>query len=435
MTTQPDPLAYGPTGIPCGCGKDAHSNLVPCATEKAARVFHRDQLAEWGVPNDMATDPATATAHEAVELHRAQVDTRRWVSVHELVFRAPDDGKAYRVTYEQGLTEQQEGTDEWGDRDHVVGELVEEYDRTVKAWRRVADRPAESGAEETRLALADGRDALASVLIRPAADGTDRVQVEASARGMSKAAAAYTLRSVADHFDVTARAEGDEPIPYPYSPSAALLDAARDAVPAMARAIAEPTASPDTRRFWIAVDVRVADLDDHIGDALAHAADRAETVLQEERGYNATAWQTGRPDAEQPFVPRTEREHWQAIADALNDAASAGMPVGIDLDGTLTDHRMWSVVWDRTAERWDVAGYEDDDQAPTEPEQPRTPTEGDKYVKRAEPDAGRIVTVNNVWTAEAGHTAVSYEWRDDKPGQCGSACPLDVFHRTYEAQR
>jgi hypothetical protein len=25
-----DPLAYGPTGIPCGCGKDAHSNLVPC---------------------------------------------------------------------------------------------------------------------------------------------------------------------------------------------------------------------------------------------------------------------------------------------------------------------------------------------------------------------------------------------------------------------
>ncbi|MEU3346373.1 hypothetical protein ABZ723_15585 [Streptomyces sp. NPDC006700] len=28
---QGDPLAYGPTGIRCGCGKDAHSNLVPCA--------------------------------------------------------------------------------------------------------------------------------------------------------------------------------------------------------------------------------------------------------------------------------------------------------------------------------------------------------------------------------------------------------------------
>ncbi|KAA6211752.1 hypothetical protein CP979_26450 [Streptomyces filamentosus] len=25
-----DPIAYGPTGIPCGCGKPAHSNLVPC---------------------------------------------------------------------------------------------------------------------------------------------------------------------------------------------------------------------------------------------------------------------------------------------------------------------------------------------------------------------------------------------------------------------
>ncbi|MGW0920149.1 hypothetical protein ACWD3J_14165 [Streptomyces sp. NPDC002755] len=28
--TPPDPLAYGPTGYRCGCGKDAHSNLVPC---------------------------------------------------------------------------------------------------------------------------------------------------------------------------------------------------------------------------------------------------------------------------------------------------------------------------------------------------------------------------------------------------------------------
>ncbi|WP_340382248.1 hypothetical protein U5640_36205 [Streptomyces sp. SS7] len=25
-----DPLAYGPSGIPCGCGKPAHSSLVPC---------------------------------------------------------------------------------------------------------------------------------------------------------------------------------------------------------------------------------------------------------------------------------------------------------------------------------------------------------------------------------------------------------------------
>jgi hypothetical protein len=60
----------------------------------------------------------------------------------------------------------------------------------------------------------------------------------------------------------------------------------------------------------------------------------------------------------EPFVPRTERSHWADIADALNAAHAAGMPVGIDLDGTLTDHNMWSVVWDREAERWTVAGYD-----------------------------------------------------------------------------
>lgn len=31
--TAPDPLAYGPRGYRCGCGKDAHSNLTPCAPD------------------------------------------------------------------------------------------------------------------------------------------------------------------------------------------------------------------------------------------------------------------------------------------------------------------------------------------------------------------------------------------------------------------
>ncbi|MFD8664472.1 hypothetical protein ACFV1U_03600 [Streptomyces microflavus] len=31
----PDPLAYGPSGYRCGCGKDAHSNLTPCAPDGA----------------------------------------------------------------------------------------------------------------------------------------------------------------------------------------------------------------------------------------------------------------------------------------------------------------------------------------------------------------------------------------------------------------
>lgn len=66
-------------------------------------------------------------------------------------------------------------------------------------------------------------------------------------------------------------------------------------------------------------------------------------------------------DAEgEPGVPRTERSYWVDIAAALNAAEAAGMPVCIDLDGTLTDHNTWSVVWDRTAEQWTVAGYDDD---------------------------------------------------------------------------
>jgi hypothetical protein len=66
------------------------------------------------------------------------------------------------------------------------------------------------------------------------------------------------------------------------------------------------------------------------------------------------------PQANEPFVPQTERSHWAAIADALNAAEAAGMSVGIDLDGTLTDHNAWSVVWDRDATRWEVAEYEDE---------------------------------------------------------------------------
>lgn len=66
---------------------------------------------------------------------------------------------------------------------------------------------------------------------------------------------------------------------------------------------------------------------------------------------------TGQQIAE-VVVPRTERSYWVAIADALNAAESAGMAVGIDLDGTLTDHNAWSVIWDRDAKQWILAGYD-----------------------------------------------------------------------------
>jgi hypothetical protein len=39
--TEPLPLAdaaitYGPAGVRCGCGRDAHSNLSPCHTDPTA---------------------------------------------------------------------------------------------------------------------------------------------------------------------------------------------------------------------------------------------------------------------------------------------------------------------------------------------------------------------------------------------------------------
>ncbi|MGC0205245.1 hypothetical protein [Streptomyces levis] len=55
-------------------------------------------------------------------------------------------------------------------------------------------------------------------------------------------------------------------------------------------------------------------------------------------------------------------------------------------------------------------------------------------MKRADPDAGRVITVERVWTADDGHTAVAYKWHDPRASYAGSACPLDVFHRTYEAE-
>lgn len=34
LPTRPDPLAYGPSGYVCGCGKPAHSNLTPCQADE-----------------------------------------------------------------------------------------------------------------------------------------------------------------------------------------------------------------------------------------------------------------------------------------------------------------------------------------------------------------------------------------------------------------
>ena len=103
------------------------------------RTLTREQLEEWGLPYELVGAGDQNPFGVAVELHREQVDTRRWYSVHRLVFQAPDDGQPWAVDYRRGLTEIQEDTDEWDDADEVTATLMERYERTVTAWRPVSD--------------------------------------------------------------------------------------------------------------------------------------------------------------------------------------------------------------------------------------------------------------------------------------------------------
>lgn len=109
------------------------------------RIFTRDQADALGLPHDcVSQDSATKFPEAAVELHCEQIDTRRWVSVHRLVFRAPDDGKTYAVTYEQGLTEHQDDHDPWGYGDEITAVEYEPREVTVTRWMPVKDTPTDA---------------------------------------------------------------------------------------------------------------------------------------------------------------------------------------------------------------------------------------------------------------------------------------------------
>jgi hypothetical protein len=103
------------------------------------RIFTRDQLEAWDLPDTWADDSPEI-------LYREQVDARRRVSVHELVFRAPDDGLAYRVFYEQGLTEDQDDTDPWNGDDEIKATEVEQRPVVTRQWRDV-NAPADPGLD------------------------------------------------------------------------------------------------------------------------------------------------------------------------------------------------------------------------------------------------------------------------------------------------
>ncbi|MCQ6250883.1 hypothetical protein [Streptomyces malaysiensis] len=99
------------------------------------RTFTPDQLEQIGIPYDLGDFDGAAT-----ELHREQTDTRRWASVHWLVFRAPDDGKAYGVTYQRPLTEHQE-CDIWFDDAEITATEMEPREVTVTRWMPAEDTP------------------------------------------------------------------------------------------------------------------------------------------------------------------------------------------------------------------------------------------------------------------------------------------------------
>lgn len=71
---------------------------------QSTRTITHALAAEWGLPYNCASeDTAAESPGTAVELHDEQTGTLRWVSVHRLTFRAPDDNRTYTVNYARGL--------------------------------------------------------------------------------------------------------------------------------------------------------------------------------------------------------------------------------------------------------------------------------------------------------------------------------------------
>jgi hypothetical protein len=92
---------------------------------KLTRKFTIAELEEIGVPFELDDDQ---------EVSDRQVESRRWVALHELLFR--HDGQVWAVRYEVGLTEEQE-CEPFGTSDPeavVTATAMEERQVTVTKW-------------------------------------------------------------------------------------------------------------------------------------------------------------------------------------------------------------------------------------------------------------------------------------------------------------
>lgn len=88
MTRTPDPLAYGPTGVPCGCGMNAHSNLVPCQPDTQPAPYTDDDLrAEAARQAAADVDPLAILTDMADRAPWCDLDTDAFNAAHGEVVR------------------------------------------------------------------------------------------------------------------------------------------------------------------------------------------------------------------------------------------------------------------------------------------------------------------------------------------------------------
>lgn len=97
------------------------------------RIFTPEELEDIGVPFECGE-----FGHTAEELHCELWDTTRWAHVYEFIFRAPDDGKTYRVFYWRGATEMQD-QDLWNWDNEIEADEVEQVQVTKTEWKPVKE--------------------------------------------------------------------------------------------------------------------------------------------------------------------------------------------------------------------------------------------------------------------------------------------------------
>lgn len=78
------------------------------------RKFTMEEIDEWDLPWGL---------EKGMVISDEITDHNRWSVWHELIFRAPDDGKLWRLSYQKPATEMQE-CDRWPDLEAVQVEAV-----------------------------------------------------------------------------------------------------------------------------------------------------------------------------------------------------------------------------------------------------------------------------------------------------------------------